>query len=354
MTDDVGRAFQRWRASGERLALATVIAVEGSAPRGTGAKMLVTGGGDLAGSVSGGCVEGAVVEEALGVLGSGMPKTATFGIDRDMMWDVGLACGGEIEVFIESLERGTQPTFDEHDTLCTVVRGPDRVGERVIVRHEAAGTSRHGSTGSAALDEGIVAAAAAMPLSAAPKVVDVGEHEVFVDACAPPQRLIIVGAVHSGVALAQFAARAGFEVVVVDPREKFNNRERFPNASRLVVGWPEDELPALGVDQHTYVAVLSHDEKFDDPTLAHVLRRGARYVGAIGSRKTQAKRRARLAENGVTAEQIATLHGPIGLDIGADTPEEIAISVLAEMIAARHGHAGAPLTHTDRARIHER
>jgi xanthine dehydrogenase accessory factor len=351
--NEIADAFKRWRADGEAIAMATVIAVDGSAPRGPGAKMLVTGSGKIAGSVSGGCVEGAVAEEASAVLRGGAPVIVKYGINRDMMWDVGLACGGTIDVFIESLERGMQPSFDPGATACTVVRGPDRVGARVRVRRERDGTAAvEGSTGSADLDAAIAAASSGVPATASARIVSAGRHEIFVDPCTPAQRLLIVGAVHIGVALCEYATRAGFEVIVLDPRERLNNSERFPAAAKLVVGWPEEELPALEIDENTYVAVLTHDEKFDDPTLDFVLRGPARYVGAIGSKKTQAKRRARLLGSGITVEAVDRLHAPIGLDIGADTPEEIAIAVLAEAIASKHGHRGAPLSQREALNIH--
>ena len=335
MTDDVGETYRRWREAGESIAMATVIAIEGSVPRGPGAQLLVTARGEMRGSVSGGCVEGAVAQAALDVLAGAAPQVLQFGIDRDMMWEVGLACGGTIDVFVDSLDRGTPPSFERGVTQCTVVRGP-HAGGRIQLRREPGGFALVGSTGDAGLDARLLAGADDLDGLRSPQLQTFGDGEVFVDPRTPDQRLVIVGAVHVAAALCAFATRAGFVVTVVDPREQLNDRRRFPDAAKLAIGWPEDELPHIAFDDDTYVAVLAHDEKFDDPTLAHALPSAARYVGAMGSRRTQAKRRARLLERGLAPEALDRLRGPIGLDIGADTPEEIAIAILAEMIAAKY------------------
>jgi xanthine dehydrogenase accessory factor len=344
---DLTATLRQWRAQGEPIALATVVKVNGAAPRSAGAKMLIAGGGRVAGSVSGGCVESAVAEEALGVLSSGVPKTIRYGINRNMMWDVGLSCGGAIDVFIEPLRDGV--LLDEPGTVaCTVVNGPDRIGERLIFRDDRSGDEPRlpGEFG------GLAGIAAEAKRSGAAAIHAVGPYEVFVDPHMPASRAIIVGAVHIAVSLCEIASKAGFAVTILDPRERLNNRERFPGAQRLVVGWPEDELPKLVLDESTYVVVLTHDEKFDDPTLDYVLRRHVRYVGAIGSKKTQALRRQRLIDAGISIEAIDRLHAPIGLDIGAETPEEIAIAVLAEMIGVKYDHRGSPLRERTASHIH--
>lgn len=344
--------LERWRADGEPVALATVIRVEGSVPRPEGAKLLVSGGGRIEGSVSGGCVEGAVAEKARGVLASGKPVIERYGINRNMMWDVGLSCGGAIDVFIQPLAKEELLGFEPGTVLLTVVDGPSRVGERLQAVPRDGGWDLRGSLGSPEADAELAGAASAAIRSGASRTRTFGDYDVFVDPQVPQPRLIIVGAVHIAVALCEFAARAGFAVAVIDPRERLNNRERFPSAAQLLTGWPEDELPALQLDIDTYVAVLTHDEKFDDPTLDFVLRRGVRYVGAIGSKKTQALRRQRLIDAGIPIATIDTLHAPIGLDIGAETPEEIALAILAEMIAEKYQHGGAPLRDRAAAHIH--
>lgn len=342
----------RWRAEGEAIAMATVIRVDGSAPRGEGAKMLVTRSGRIEGSVSGGCVEGAVAEEAQAVLASGLPKIVRYGINRNMMWDVGLSCGGAIDVFVESLERGAMPAFEPGDVLCTVVRGPDRVGERLRASISNGRWSLDGTIGSDDANRELTEAAESASRSQSSRVFTAGAYDIFVDPQVPQPRLVIVGAVHIAASLCEYAAKAGFSVTVVDPRERLNNAQRFPAAHRLAVGWPEDELPSMRFDENTYVAVLTHDEKFDDPTLDLVLRRDVRYVGAIGSAKTQALRRQRLIDAGIPIASVDRLHAPIGLDIGAESPEEIAVAILAEMIAAKYRHGGAPLKDRVAQHIH--
>jgi len=343
----------RWRAAGESIAMATVIRVDGSAPRGEGSKMLVTRSGRIEGSVSGGCVEGAVVEAAQSVFATGEAKTVRYGINKNMMWEVGLSCGGAIDVYIESLDRGRMPAFDDGAVLLTVIGGPNRRGERLLADIGEGDEWRlHGSLGSGAADADLLAAAENAAKSGASRVRIVGSYEVFVDPQVPESRLIIVGAVHIAAALCAFASRAGFSVTVVDPRERLNNAERFPDATSLVVQWPQDALPALRIDENSYIAVLTHDEKFDDPTLDFALRRSTRYIGAIGSKKTQALRRRRLIDAGVAIESIDRLHAPIGLDIGAQTPEEIAVAILSEMIAAKYSHSGSPLKDRADERIH--
>jgi xanthine dehydrogenase accessory factor len=347
---DILETLDRWRAAGETFAVATVINVDGSAPRDEGATMLISRSGKIAGSVSGGCVEGAVVDEAQSVLADGMPKIVRYGINKNMMWDVGLSCGGAIDVFIERFAEGAVLVdVSRPVAVCTVVRGPDRVGVKRIVYADGGGS---GGSGDAAFDTSVDELARAVLARGSAATRTAGEHQIFIVPLMPDSRLIIVGAVHIAEALCALAARAGFAVIVVDPRERLNNRERFPAAQRLVVGWPEDELPALRPDENTYVAVLTHDEKFDDPTLAYVLRCPVRYIGAIGSRKTQAQRRERLERAGFAPAAIDAVHAPIGLDIGAQSPEEIAVAILAEMIAAKYERSGMKLKDRSESHIH--
>ncbi|MDQ2817414.1 MAG: XdhC family protein [Candidatus Eremiobacteraeota bacterium] len=349
---DVFRTLENWRAAGDLVVLATVINVDGSAPREPGAKMLVSAQGKISGSVSGGCVEAAVAEEAQSVLASGQPKIVRYGINRNMVWDVGLACGGAIDVFIDP--DGGPPSFEpltDDETawaLCTVVRGAG-VGSKVAVWPHG---RIDGMAGDLALRAHIVHAALAQLLAGSSRVVAIGDCEIFIDVLRPAPRLIIVGAVHVAVALCEFATRAGFDVTVIDPRARLNDFERFPKARARVVEWPDAVLRKLRMDDDTYVAVLTHDAKFDDPTLDLVLRSSTRYVGAIGSKKTQALRRARLVESGIPSTAVDRLHAPIGLDIGARSPEEIAVAILAEMIAVRYGHRGSPLKDRVADRIH--
>jgi len=337
---DISEAVDEWRRAGERLALATVINVDGSAPRDEGAKMVISASGRVAGSVSGGCVESAVAEEAMTVIRTETPKIVRYGINRNMMWDVGLACGGAIDVFIEPLATPLPSRSSRAFAVCTIVRGPQGVGKKIVV--DAMG-SVEGDLANPQVQARAIERAIELINAGRSKTVEEGAYHIFIDANIPQPRAILVGAVHIAAALCEMATRAGFAVTVIDPRSSLCNRERFPQAASLIVDWPHDALPKLVFDENTYVAVLTHDDKFDDPTLLHVLPSGAHYVGAIGSKKTQALRRARLLDAGVPAHALERMRGPIGLDIGAQSPEEIAVAILAEMIAAKYQRSGMPL-----------
>ncbi len=346
---DIIDTITQWQRDGEHLALATVINVDGSAPRAEGAKMAISASGKIAGSVSGGCVESAVVEEAMNVLRSGTPTIVRYGINKNMMWDVGLSCGGAIDVFIQPLPGSLPVEPVEAFAVCTIVRGPKGVGSRLIVN--SSGQVR-GDLGDGTVQASAVDHARQLVARGQSRTMTLGDYQIFIDVSIPQPRTLLVGAVHIAMALCRMAAQTGFAVTVIDPRATLCNRERFPDAAELIVEWPDDALPRLTLDENTYVAVLTHDEKFDDPTLMRVLPSRARYVGAIGSRKTQTLRRTRLLESGVSSEDVARLRGPIGLDIGAQSPEEIAVAILAEMIAAKHDRSGVPLRDRVEPHIH--
>jgi xanthine dehydrogenase accessory factor len=338
--NDIIDTLEQWQRDGEKLALATVIKVDGSAPRSEGAKMIVAASGKVAGSVSGGCVESAVAHEAQAVLASGQPTIARFGINREMMWDVGLSCGGAIDVFIEPVAATPSVEPQRAFAICTIVRGPRGVGEKIVAYADGSASAqlRDAKTHATVID-----ATRELIAKGQSKTVPAEGYDVFIDVSIPQPHLILVGAVHIAMSLCQMAVQAGFAVSVIDPRPTLCNRERFPLATTLIVDWPDDALPGLALDENSYVAVLTHDEKFDDPTLLRVLPSRARYVGAIGSKKTQAQRRTRLLEAGVPAEAVERLRGPIGLDIGAQSPEEIAVAILAEIIATKYHRSGTPL-----------
>jgi xanthine dehydrogenase accessory factor len=343
-----------WTEAGEKVALATVVRVDGSAPRGEGAKMIVSDAGRIAGSVSGGCVEAAVAEAAQSVLDGSPPKIERFGINRAMMWDIGLSCGGEIDVLIEKLPELAvlRSVFASgaRAALCTRLDRDaiDAASKAVVV----AGGAMQGSLGDERFDRDVTAAALLLIERGRSETVTIADRRVFIDVGVQKDRLIIVGAVHIAAALCELASQAGFRVTIVDPRPRLNHAERFPKAASLAVGWPEDVLPGMGLDDNTYIAILTHDEKFDDPSIEIALRATPRYIGAIGSKRTHAARRERLAQLGFANEAIDRVRAPIGLDIGAQTPEEIAVAVLAEMIAAKYGHRGAPLRDRVEQKIH--
>jgi xanthine dehydrogenase accessory factor len=342
---DVVSEIDRWRAAGERVAVATVVRTWGSAPRREGATMAVAADGKIAGSVSGGCVETSVVEEATGVLETGRPRLLRFGVADETAWEVGLACGGTVEVFVEPLEPGVYDRLraviaeEGSAAVATLVAGPeDRLGRKLIVGDD--GTVA-GSLGDPADDGPAAEAARAALAEGRSRRVRLGAEEtgseVFVDVLLPPPTLVVVGGVHIAIGLTRMARTLGYRTVVIDPRRPFGSEERFPHVDQLLQAWPDDALARVGLGPSTAVAVLTHDPKLDDPALRTALPSRAFYVGALGSRATQAKRRKRLLEAGLTEEQINRLHAPIGLDLGGRAPEEIALSVLAQIVAARNG-----------------
>jgi xanthine dehydrogenase accessory factor len=329
---DVLPDVERWLEQGLDVAVATVVSVWGSAPRRPGSAMAVSSAGGLTGSVSGGCVEGAVVEAAREVLDGGPPRLLSFGVSDEDAWEVGLSCGGEIRVFVE---RWAGETWDGvrralHDgelVARAVVLSGSEPGTTLLVRP---GEVVYGERD--AVDEAFRAFA--------PQRFETDGAEVFVQPLPPRPKLILVGAVHTAVALTAMAREVGFTVHVVDPRAAFATPERFAPAyglRHLHVGWPADVLPGIGLDAATYVAVLSHDPKIDLPALELALRSPARYVGALGSKKTHGKRIAALTDRGFTEEEIGRIRAPIGLDLGGRRPEEIAVSILAEIVRASHG-----------------
>ena len=337
--------IEAWQAAGEEIALATVVRVIGSAPRPVGAKMIVSSAGRMAGSVSGGCVETTVYEELMDVLAGGPPRLLHFGITEDMIWDVGLACGGTIDVFVQRLDPELVAALadsveqGEPVALATVIAG-ETTGDSALVRANAVMIEPE--------DERIAAAQEILTASA-----DVGAvraiapgTDVFVEPFLPPPVLVIIGGVHIAIPLTRFAKELGFYVIVADPRAKFANRERFPEADEVLLEWPDEALAHLEVGDSTYVVLLSHDPKIDEPTLAAALETEAHYIGAIGSRKTHAERFERMAKWGITAQQLRRVYAPIGLDLGGRTPAETALSIIAEVLAAKNGRSGGSLRNT--------
>ncbi len=340
--------LDEWLDQWPQVALATVVTAWGSTPRPPGSHMVVNPTGAFAGSVSGGCVEGAVVEAALSVLEAGRPQLLEFGVADEVAWDVGLACGGSIQVLVEPL--GKDPVYHalresiRHgvpSTVCSVVSG-HHAGDRVLLRQEDA----VGDLGS--LQESVVAVACDITQ---PTLLSLPEAEVFVRPYPAPPRLIIIGAVHTAIPLLELAHTVGYTVTVVDARAAFATRARFPVADELLIEWPDAALARLKPDASTAVVVLTHDPKFDEPALAAALRCKAGYIGAIGSRSTSADRALRLQALGFSSHDIERVHSPVGLDLGAGTPAETALSILAEVIAIRHGRNGGSLKQSLQGRV---
>jgi len=305
--------LKAWTAEGEQVALATVVETWGSSPRPLGSKMVVTRSGKMAGSVSNGCIEGAVFEESQKVLKAGTPKLAAFGVADDVAFSVGLACGGHIEVFI-------QPLGGEHKQLIELLddNRPATLRTNLV-------------TGQSSLSEGTP------PGSELAR----RDGDWFIEPFRRPAQLIIVGAIHIAIPLHRLAKLMGYRVTVIDARAKFATKERFPEADELIVAWPDEAMTKLTLDNSTYVVILTHDPKFDLPALRSVLGKDVAYIGAIGSRKTNEKRFAALREEGFTEEQISRVHGPVGLDLGGRGAEETALGILAEITAVRFGGSGS-------------
>ncbi len=331
--------IQAWRDGGQAVALATVIWTDGSTPRPVAAMMAVNASGEFAGSVSGGCVEGAVIEEALRVIKTGQPRLVAFGIADEMAWDVGLACGGRIKVFIERVEPGRPLAGERLGALATVVEGPKDVGSKLLVRPDGA---VEGAL-PAAIQARVVGDARELYARELSETRLYGDYSVFIDVTAPPPRLIIIGGVHTAIPLAAMARLLGFRVIVVDGRGRFATAERFPDVDELIVEWPDEALPRLQVDWSTYVVILTHDPKFDLPALKALAGSRARYVGAMGSRQTRRKHMEQLRDEGVPQEFLDSVYGPVGLDLGARSPEEMALAIMAEIIAVRYQRPGGHL-----------
>lgn len=312
--DGVPEQALAWVDAGQGAALATVLRTWGSAPRRAGSQLVVSGTGEMQGSVSGGCVEGAVVLEALEALETGTPKRLEYGVSDGDAFAVGLACGGTIEILVEPIGSGGMPP--------EMLR--DLVAARAARKAVAYEVQLEGS-GRRLLEDGHETRFRRDQSGIDPNT------QAFVGIHNPPLRLMVVGGVHIAQVLTRMAGLAGFDPIVIDPREAFASVARFPDV-RLLHDWPDAALTELGVDARTAVVLLTHDPKLDDPALHVALASQAFYIGALGSTRTHAMRGDRLRDAGFADQDIARIHGPVGLDIGAASPSEIAVSILAEMI----------------------
>ncbi|MEU3947809.1 XdhC/CoxI family protein [Streptomyces sp. NPDC029526] len=359
---DIAEELHRWAAEGRDFAVATVVAVGGSAPRQPGAALAVDADGTAIGSVSGGCVEGAVYELCTQALRDGEPVLERFGYSDDDAFAVGLTCGGVIDVLVTPVRVGdpVRPVLTAAldaaarggaAALARVVSGPAELrGRALVVRPD--GSTEGGFGGHPELDRTVAAEAAALLDAGRTGTVEIGAEgsrcgaplTLLVESSVPPPRMIVFGAIDFAAALVRVGKFLGHHVTVCDARPVFATRARFPEADEVVVEWPHRYLERTEVDGRTVLCVLTHDAKFDVPLLRLALRLPVAYVGAMGSRRTHLDRAARLREVGVTDLELARLRSPIGLDLGARTPEETALSIAAEIVADRRGGSGTPLT----------
>ena len=336
MRDLLGQ-YDAWRAEGHEVGRAVVIRTYGSSPRQAGSVMLVADDGRMLGSVSGGCIESAAAQAVLDAQQEGHSRVIRYGVTNEEAWEVGLACGGTIDVLVEPMvparaiaaarDPGARGTAIRGTTVLTELPAdtPDDLADAAPSTADAADD--------AAL-EGIRLEALAAGRSQTARV---GDRHVFIETFPTPPRLVIVGATEVARSLVELAKPLGYERVVVDARGAFASQDRFPDVDMLLTEWPDEAFDRIALGPNDAVAILSHDPKFDEPAILEAVRRGARYVGAIGSRKTQRERRDRLLAAGMSEADLATVRGPIGLDLGGREPAETALAILAEIVALRHG-----------------
>jgi xanthine dehydrogenase accessory factor len=319
---EIADELRQWRAAGDAVAIATVVETWGSSPRPLGSKMLASSSGKMAGSVSNGCIEGDVFQASQEVLASGRPRLVEYGVADDVAFEVGLACGGHIEVMI-------QPAGEIHDRALDLL-----AAERPFV-----------------LRTDLQSGASELMEEAPDFELARRDGNAFWEPYGRPADMVIVGAIHIAIPLHRMAKLMGYRVTIVDARGQFATRERFPEADRILVQWPDEALAGLTVDRSTAVVILTHDPKFDMPALRSVLRTDAGYVGAIGSRKTNQNRFDALRKEGFDDAQLDRVHGPIGLDLGARGAEETALGIMAEVTAVRYGGSVLPMREKKRQAV---
>lgn len=359
---DIAEELDRWAGQGREFAVATVVAVGGSAPRQPGAALAVDRDGTVIGSVSGGCVEGAVYELCQQALEDGITVRERFGYSDEDAFAVGLTCGGVIDILVTPVRADdpARPVYaaalaaaarGEAAAVARVTEGPaELLGRPLLVRPD--GAHEGGLGGRPELDRTVAAEARAMLDAGRTGSVTLGADgslcgqpfTLLVESSVPPPRMIVFGAIDFAAALVRAGKFLGYHVTVCDARPVFATKARFPEADELVIEWPHRYLARTAVDARTVLCVLTHDAKFDVPLLEAALKLPAAYVGAMGSRRTHLERNERLREAGVTELELARLRSPIGLDLGARTPEETALSIAAEIVADRRGGTGVPLT----------
>lgn len=333
---DILNGLIHWREEGRTIALATVVQTWGSSPRRVGSRMAITLDGRMIGSISGGCVENAVVEAGIQSLKTNQPELLHYGVADETAWEVGLACGGSIDVFVQPLDLDIFQTLNsmlkEEMPIVhvTMIRAEDELPGREMLISESGIVA--GSLGNEWDDSVLKISQESLGQRRSHRVVLSEGVEIFVDVILPLPSLVIVGGVHIAIALVSLAKTLDYRTVMIDPRKAWGNKERFPDVGRLIQAWPDEAFHQVNITRSTAIVTLTHDPKLDDPALKIALPSSAFYVGALGSRTTNAKRRERLLSGGITKTQLSRLHAPIGLDINAQSPEEIALAIMAEVV----------------------
>ncbi|MFQ6026861.1 MAG: XdhC family protein [Dehalococcoidia bacterium] len=340
---DILPDLDRWQSLGEEIALATVVRVQRSAPRPAGARLIVTRKGLMAGSVTSGCVEADVFERALQVLESGKPVVVNYGIADELGFQVGLSCGGSIDVLIEPFYFG-----DEWNCLRRAIEGQQpaiyaiALAPSQLLGHKMTMIPQEGCTGSIApeLDGILLNEGGQLAGGGGTKIISLpwegGEAQVYLEAFPPEPNLVIIGATHTAISLSRMAKEVGLRVTLMDARSALATEERFPDVDQIIRAWPEEGLSGMSLGDHSSVVVLTHDPKFDVPALAGALRSKTRYIGALGSRVTHEQRKSQLRKQGFTDTDFSRIRSPIGLNIGSRTPQELAVAILAEMLAVKY------------------
>jgi len=343
---DVLADLARWRGESKSIALATVIQTWGSSPRGVGSKMLTTSDGKFAGSVSGGCVENAVIEAGIQSLKTDQPQLLHFGVTDETAWEIGLAYGEGIDIFVKLLDNDFFEEFrsalesDRKFVTATVIQGPDNlIGRELLIYEQGGSPGWLENYWNGQIDQ-LVSKVISQGTSQRVALDD--EIELFLETILPPPTMIVVGGVHIAMALTALAKILGYRTIVIDPRQAWGNVERFPNVDRLIQVWPDKAFQKIKVTRSMAIVTLTHDPKLDDPAWMIALSSPALYIGALGSRTTQAKRRERLLHEGLTVSQLGRLHGHIGLNINAKTPDEIALAIMTEVVDVNRKQKKSP------------
>lgn len=344
---DILPDLEKWQQGQASIALATVVQTWGSSPRQIGAKMALMPNGQITGSVSGGCVENAVVEAGLESLKTNTPQLLHFGVADETAWEVGLACGGSIDIFVQPLNRPFQAVLkqtlqqNQQAVLLTLIQGPpDQLGQQVLIN---ATQSPFGLSGNAWESQVFQLAQQVLDENKSQRFILNENLQIFAELINPPNHLIAVGGTHITIALLNFAKTLGYETSLIDPRQAWGNEQRFPNVDKIIQAWPAAAFQQINISSSTAIAMLTHDPKLDDPALKIALNSPAFYIGALGSKSTNVKRRERLIQNGLTETQLARLNAPIGLSIGAQSPAEIALAIMAQVVEADRKRNAQPV-----------